>query len=154
MRYGWKWASDLLPSKLKDESIKDISGSKNASSSMRQIILKVDYLRENYKCNTVLQCLCIYRKVSVGSQGRIGLCSLGSVWGELVLFVWVFLCFNVASEPLHPIIYLPPLDSSCPGHALSLLWSLHLSRLAREHHGITWREVTVGATLLSLSLSC
>lgn len=51
--------------------------------------LKVDYLRENYKCNTVVQCRCICGNISVGSQGRIGLCSTGGVWDGFVLFVCV-----------------------------------------------------------------
>lgn len=89
--YCYNWTSDLLPSKLKDKSTK-IHVWKYKRLIQYEInypYLKADSRRENYKCNTVLPCPCIWENISVGSQERLGLCSAGGVWGG---FCFICVC--------------------------------------------------------------
>lgn len=138
--YYYSWTSDLLPSKLKDKSIKrHIWKYKHfIQYETNYPYLKADSQRENYECNAVLQCPCIWENSSVGSQGRIDLCSKG-VFGVVLFYlcVCVYVFFNEELKPLHLVIYFPPLESTCPGHAASLLCSPHLSWLARGYGCMT-----------------
>lgn len=130
--YHYNWTSDLLPSKLKDKSIKrHIWKYKHfIQYETNYPYLKADSQRENYECNAVLQCPCIWENSSVG-------CALRECLEWFVLFVCVYVCFNEELKPLHLVIYFPPLESTCPGPAASLLCSPYLSWLARGYRCMT-----------------
>lgn len=88
----------FYPANWRMKTSDDVSGSNNVSSSMSQIILKVEYLRENYKYNTTSVPLYLWKHLH-GQSGKNRSVLLGKCLGWFCFIcTYTLLCFNAASK--------------------------------------------------------